>query len=166
MPADDTTLGKDKEARLLELNTHLPYRLGRLTNLIRQATTDVYIRQSGITGREWRVLGMIGVVGDVNAREIARLTGMDKATVTRAVNRLVTLKMVRRVSDKMDRRSKILELTEQGAALCDRIIPEMRTGGEILASALTDEERALFLRCLDKLTAKAESLLAEQEKQG
>ncbi|WP_259782524.1 MarR family winged helix-turn-helix transcriptional regulator [Aestuariispira ectoiniformans] len=160
MPAEEKETGKDHH--LLELETHLPYRLGRLTNLIRQVTTEVYIRQSGITGREWRVLGMIGIVGHVNAREIARLTGMDKATVTRAVNRLVTLGVVTRVSDKTDRRSKILELTNKGAALCDRIIPEMKTGGEVLAEALTPEELSLFLTCLDKLTIKAEDLLADE----
>lgn len=159
MPVAETTTGRVDEE--LELETHLPYRLGRLTNLIRQATTEVYIRQSGITGREWRVLGMIGVVGPVNAREVARLTGMDKATVTRAVNRLVTLKLVVRTSDRADRRSKILELTDRGAELCGRIIPQMRDGGDILARALTEEELTLFLRCLDKLTIRAENLLQE-----
>lgn len=146
----------------IDLETHIPYRLGRLTNLMRLATTEHYVRQSRVTGREWRVLVMVGIVGPVNARTICRLTGMDKATVTRALNHLTAIDMVVRTEDPMDRRSKILQLTPKGRGLCEEVIPRMQEGGDRFAAALDDEERRVFLHCLNKLTRQAEDMLEEQ----
>ena len=100
---------------------HIPYRLGQLTNLVRRATTDIYVRQSPVSGREWRVLAMIGITGPVQASEIVSLTGMDKATVTRAVTRLARQQLVAQTPAPEDRRAKLLCVTDEGAAFCERI---------------------------------------------
>ena len=143
------------------LQEHIPYRLGMLTNLIRQATTDSYVRQSEISGREWRVLAMIGLAGPVQARRVVELTGMDKATITRAVTRLAKLGLVAQNPAPEDKRAKLLQLTDEGAVFCDRIIPQMLHGGAELAACLTDRERKTFLTCLDKLAAKAGHMLSD-----
>ncbi|RED48158.1 MarR family winged helix-turn-helix transcriptional regulator [Aestuariispira insulae] len=145
------------------LVAHIPYRLGQLTNLVRRATTDSYVRQSAVSGREWRVLAMIGITGPVQASEIVGYTGMDKATVARAVGRLVKLAMVEQSKDPEDGRVKLLQLTEDGERLCGRIIPQMKDGGDMLAGALTPDERRMFLRCLDKLSRRALEMLEDSE---
>ena len=142
-----------------DLEDHLPYRISMLTNLIRQVTTDRYVRETRISGREWRVLCMIGLHPKMSAVDVVRLTGMDKATVTRAVDRLSKQGLVTRALDPNDGRRKVLELTAEGTVECDRILPMMREGGDFFDSALTGTERAELFRLLDKLRSKAEERL-------
>lgn len=151
--------GQVDRAIQFDLEDHLPYRISMLTNLIRQVTTDRYVRESQISGREWRVLCMIGLHPKMSAVDVVRLTGMDKATVTRAVDRLSKQGLVTRVIDPNDGRRKVLELTGDGSVECDRIVPMMREGGEFFDSALTRQEREDLFRLLDKLRSKAEERL-------
>jgi len=139
----------------LDIEDHIPYRISMLTNLIRQATTDKYIKQSGISGREWRVLSMIGIKGPMPAVDVVELTGMDKATVTRAGNHLVKLGLLRRDTDEKDARRKVLSLTPKGDTECARIIPLMREGGDQFNSALNEKERTQLFKTLDKLKEEA-----------
>jgi len=139
----------------LDIEDHIPYRISMLTNLIRQATTDKYIKQSNISGREWRVLSMIGIKGPMPAVDIVELTGMDKATITRAGNHLVKIGLLRRDTDENDARRKVLSLTPKGETECARIIPLMRDGGEKFDSALNERERIQLFKMLDKLKAEA-----------
>ena len=155
--------GKVERAIQFDLEDHLPYRIGMLTNLIRQVTTDRYVRESQISGREWRVLCMIGLHPQMSAVDVVRLTGMDKATVTRAVDRLSKQGLVVRTLDPDDGRRKVLELTANGIVECDRILPMMREGGEFFDAALTRQERENLLQLLDKLRSKAEERLNSQK---
>lgn len=138
-----------------DIEDHLPYRISMLTNLIRQATTDKYIRQSNISGREWRVLSMIGIKGPMSAVDVVELTGMDKATITRAGNRLLKLDLLHRETDATDRRRKVLSLTSKGQTECHRIIPMMAAGGDSFDSALSERERTQLYKILDKIKAVA-----------
>ncbi len=146
----------------LDLETHLPYRLARLTNLIRQSTSDVYLKRTGMSGREWRVLGMIGLRGPLSAAETAELTGMDRATITRSVDRLAALDYVKRTSDPVDRRRIVLAVTERGRRKCNQIIPLMRDDGACYESLLSAKEKKMLFALIERLEARAHERREEQ----
>src|SRR3546814_14952466 len=87
---------------VMELHAHLPYRLAKLSLRIKNATTDRYVRHTGMSAREWRVLGLLGIAGSRTPSELADLTGMDRATISRATSRLVHLGSVRRIPNEAD----------------------------------------------------------------
>lgn len=135
----------------VDLELHLPYRLARLSLRIRNATTDRYVRHTGMSAREWRVLGMLGITGSCTPSELANLTGMDRATISRAVARLVKLDCVRRRPNEKDNRSQTIELTPAGDAYCQAIVPRMQHSGEECRSLFSAGEFALLIEFLDRI---------------
>lgn len=147
----------------LDLSRHLPYHFGMLTNLIRRATTEIFIQKSKLSGREWRVLCMIGIKGPLQPAEVADLTGMDRATITRAADRLSTMGFIERNKDLHDGRKITLLLTTEGAAKCDKIFPQMRERGQRFEAMLSAEELTTLYTILNKIQQIANQLILEDE---
>ncbi len=146
----------------LDLHEHLPYRLAHLSNLIRRATTDRFVRGTRLSAREWRVLGMLGLKGALAPSRLAALTAMDPATITRAGDRLVKLGYCLRVAHGRDNRSRLLTLTPEGERCCAAIIPRMADSGARCRAVFSRAEHLLLIELLDRLqTALAEGLLDE-----
>lgn len=147
----------------MDMHSHLPYRLTYLSNLIRRATTDRYVRGMRISAREWRVLGMLGLKGPLTPTELADLTAMDRGTISRAGDRLVKLGYCRRVAHEQDNRSLRLTLSAEGERQCAAIIPRMAHSGERCRSVFSHAEQLLLIELLDRLQAAlAEGLLADE----
>ncbi|MDQ3511079.1 MAG: MarR family transcriptional regulator [Pseudomonadota bacterium] len=146
----------------MDLHAHLPYRLAHLSNLIRRATTDRYVRGMKISAREWRVLGMLGLKGSLTPTQLAELTAMDRATITRAGDRLEKLGYCRRIRNEQDNRSLLMTLSPEGERQCAAIIPKMARSGERCRSVFSAGEQALLFELLDRLqTALNDDLLSE-----
>ncbi len=146
----------------MDLHSHLPYRLAHLSNLIRRATTDRYVRGMKISAREWRVLGMLGLKGSLTPTQLAELTAMDRATITRAGDRLEKLGYCRRIPNEQDNRSLLMTLSPEGERQCAAIIPKMVRSGERCRAVFSAGEQALLLELLDRLqTALNDGLLSE-----
>lgn len=121
---------------------------------------DQRLRATG--GEDVLGLAEFGVLSEVERgialpSAIARASRLDPARVTRVVERLVQLGLVRRGANEQDRRQSPLALTEDGAArlaaaradvhgVVDPILahlpPEQQ---ELLATTLDEVERALSL---------------------
>lgn len=135
----------------VRLQTHLPYRLAKLSLRIKNATTDRYVRHTGMSAREWRVLGMLGIAGSRTPSELAELTGMDRATISRATSRLVQLGYVTRIPSEIDNRSQTIALTAAGEAYCQAIVPRMEQSGEECRKLFSAAEFALLIEFLDRI---------------
>ncbi|PCI47783.1 MAG: hypothetical protein COB49_06760 [Alphaproteobacteria bacterium] len=145
----------------INLYEHLPFQIGMVTNLIRQVTSDVYIRQSGLSAREWRVLAMLGCKGAMMPAQVAKDCGMDRATITRAVKNLEKLDYVFIGGDAADRRRKVLYLTDKGVEICEKIRPAMKARGLELQAVLSKTELKYYYQIMDKLQKKATRMLSE-----
>lgn len=137
----------------MDLHTHLPYRLAQISLRIKNSTTDRYVRDTGMSAREWRVLGMLGIMGSRTPSELSELTGMDRATISRATARLVHLDYVRRAPNAADNRSLTVELTPRGETYCRAIVPRMSRSGDECRSLFSTGEFALFVEFLDRIDA-------------
>lgn len=158
-------LPKDARGKMpdppINLYEHLPFQIGRLTNLIRRATTDVYVRQSGVSSREWRVLAMLGCKGAMMPAQVAEECGMDRATITRAVVNLEKLGYVFTGGDDADKRRKVIYLTGKGVEFCDEIRPMMDAGGLELKAVLSKTELKYYYQIMEKLQKKTQQMLSE-----
>lgn len=142
---------------------HLPYRIHMVSNLVRQVTGLATISHlpvdPKITIRELRVLFILGANGPTAPVQIAKLAGIDNATVTRAVASLRKKGLVETQSNSEDGRAKYVVFTAKGQKTSDAILPLLTARGEALETAFTPEERDLFLRLLDKLRRRCEDFL-------
>ena len=68
----------------------------------------------GISGPEFSIMVFLSEHNDVSSRDINKTTGMDKATITRALDRLTNKSLISRTKSKTDNRLIKLKLTNKG----------------------------------------------------
>ena len=84
------------------------------------------------------------------AQDIVDMTGLPKNTISRGVNRLLSRGLIARGDHPGDRRKAQLELTAEGRAMFDRLMPELLAHRQALIAGLNDEECAELGRLLMK----------------
>jgi DNA-binding MarR family transcriptional regulator len=76
-----------------------------------------------ITFEMLEVMSCLWKKDGVNQQEIADLTLRDKSSMTYLIDNLVKREMVKRVEDGIDRRNKLIYLTDEGNQLKDILYP-------------------------------------------
>ncbi len=128
-----------------DLSCFLPYQLNRVAALFSTRISAVYRAEQGMGIPEWRVLALLGPLGEgasLTATEAGRLSTMHKTKVSRAVAKLVERRWLRQETDAHDKRVEQLYLTAEGARVFAALAPKMLTAESAVLSALTPEERA------------------------
>ena len=98
----------------------------------------------GLSRAEFVVIYSLGLMDGVTASEIAASTAFPKNTLSRAVNRIAKLGLIRRSEGETDRRQQILALTAQGRALLDQAVPRfVALEAEMLAPLSLVEQETL-----------------------
>lgn len=118
MPAADAGVPEDPErARLLvAVDAHEAELRRRLLRSGRDPLFD-----SGLTMQQLRTLLVLGADGPLPQGELAQALGIGLAAVTGLVDRLVARGLVERTEDAHDRRVRRAGLSNEGAALLERI---------------------------------------------
>ncbi|NIB43629.1 MarR family transcriptional regulator [Pseudomaricurvus alkylphenolicus] len=146
----------------MDLQSFLPYRFFRMA--LRMSDTGSKLStllkesEANIGEREWRVMGVLGAYGGLTNTQVAEVTGMDAATITRAVKTLKTLEFVETRSSKRDRRKTLVLLTQAGADFHDSITPQRISTGESIDACFAPEEKETLLRLMNKLDRHLETL--------
>ena len=142
----------------LHLTRFLPYRLSVLSNTVSHTVAKLYEKRFGITIPEWRIIAVLGGGETLSAGEIAQRTAMDKVQVSRAISRMLDSALILRESGDSDRRKALLTLTPKALDIYTQIVPLALAYEAQLTSALTEEEAALLDRLLSKMQAQADQL--------
>jgi DNA-binding MarR family transcriptional regulator len=105
----------------------------RLQKNFKQASVDITIEQWSVLYHLWKENGM-------SQQQLCDATFRDKPSITRLVDNLEKLKLVKRVASKEDRRSNLIFLTSEAQQLQDQ---SMELANQTLNEALdgvTDEQ--------------------------
>ncbi len=140
----------------LILEQFLPYRLVSLSQRISNALSAIYREQFGISVPEWRILANLAEKGELNPKEIAQQTSMDKAKVSRAIKELSTKRLVLKRGDDSDNRAYRLRLSDGGFTLYRKIVPLALAWEAGLLGALDATEYRDLLRIINKLARHVE----------
>lgn len=84
---------------------------------------------------------------------LAQAIGADKTRIISVLDDLQGRGLIARTPDPSDRRARLLALTPEGRTLRDRAQEAIQAGEQRLLEVLAPEERAVFLRALDTLSA-------------
>ncbi|MFD7662900.1 MarR family winged helix-turn-helix transcriptional regulator [Streptomyces sp. NPDC059788] len=79
-------------------------------------------REVGLTDTQTDVLWRLSREQEMTARRLADRLQCDASTATSMIDRLEKRGLVRRVPHPTDRRAKVIQLTDEGCALRDRVI--------------------------------------------
>jgi DNA-binding MarR family transcriptional regulator len=107
-----------------ELGVELAFLMQELRNFTRRYIQKK-IKEHGInlTYEMLEVMGCLWRKDGLNQQEIADRTLRDKSSMTYLLDNLIKRKLVKRSTDKNDRRNKLIFLTKEGLALKDILYP-------------------------------------------
>ncbi len=144
----------------LPLDSSVFFKLVRVVNLTARPFVEVLSRRHQLTLNEWRAMVVLANHPGVAASEIARLTGLDKMSVSRAVAGLARHGRLHKAPDPADARRTLLRLSDAGLALFGTIgrqagAREKQLFGGVSALELQQLD-AIADRLLESLGSEAE----------
>ena len=126
---------------------------GHLLRRALQVHTAQWAAELGpdLTGPRFVVLRTLRVEGPVPHARLGGLSALDKATLSGIVDRLAAADLVVREPDPADRRSRLVRLTDGGAALVESALPRARRVQELTAEPVPESDRAWLEEALERL---------------
>lgn len=120
----------------------------------------------GLVRPEFVALYAVGLRNGVAAKNIVASSGLPKNTLSRAIQRLLQRRLLRRETDPEDLRSFVLYLTGPGRAIFEETMPLMIQQQTAMLSALTDAEQRQLCELMDKLVIASPTWPHDLEKEG
>ncbi len=147
--------------RLTSIEDLLLYRLSRLSSVAGVMVVRLCEGGYGVTRREWAVVAQLYEHGSMPPSALAERMHRDRARTSRALTALVQKQLVLRTIPANDRRSALVSLTPAGQQLYDALMPQIQAINSQILKALQPEEAARFDEALERLQARAETLVTE-----
>lgn len=147
--------------RLASIEDLLLYRLGRLSNVAGAMVVRLCEGGYGITRREWSVVAQLYENGSLPPSALAERMHRDRARTSRTLTALVAKRLVLRTIPAHDRRSALVSLTPAGRQIYEVLMPQIQAINSQILKALQPEEAAQFDEALERLQARAQTLLTE-----
>jgi MarR family transcriptional regulator, 2-MHQ and catechol-resistance regulon repressor len=120
------------------------------------------IAESEMCGSDFAVLEALLHKGPLPINEIGKKVLLTSGSITVAVDRLESKRLVERRASGTDRRARIVHLTKDGRALITRVYAAHASDMERLAAAsLSRAERETLIRLLKKIGYEAAARLEE-----
>lgn len=142
--------------KLIEIIDNTPirygYRIAFLANFYREPLIRKIEKEFGIIRPEWTVLICLMYRDGLNSRDICEITEQPSNTVSRGVSSLVGKNLIRTEPDPVDARRTILQITQEGQAIYERIMPLFVERETKLLASLNKDEIQLLDGLLDKLS--------------
>ncbi len=147
--------------RLASIEDLLLYRLGRLSSVAGAMVVRLCEGGYGITRREWAVVAQLYENGSLPPSALAERMHRDRARTSRTLTALVQKQLVLRTIPANDRRSALVSLTPAGRQLYDALMPQIQAINSQILKALQPDEAARFDEALERVQARAETLVTE-----
>jgi MarR family transcriptional regulator, temperature-dependent positive regulator of motility len=105
----------------------------------------------GLVRPEFVVIYSLGLSDGLAAKDVCASGGFPKNTLSRAIQKLLRRKLIRRAADPRDRRSYVLRLTAEGRRIFDETLLPMVEREQRMLSALTPQEQQTLSTLLARL---------------
>jgi DNA-binding MarR family transcriptional regulator len=127
---------------------------------------DRVFAEHGLTRPSFEVLVTLARLeeeGGVTQRQLMDELGLTSGTVSVRIDRLVELSLVERRPDPDSKRNVLIELTERGREVFERVAPAHLANEARLLAALSDQDRRLLAELLRKLLVEFEGSRPPEE---
>jgi DNA-binding MarR family transcriptional regulator len=156
----------DEVAELAPITALLSSRLMVLANLLKRGAIIRYKRLAGLSSVEFGLVASLGRRPPLSVARLADAVGMDKGQISRALAGLVSRKLVARSGNPRDNREVLVCLTRAGLAAHDAIVAGAQERTQRLLEGLSEDDVTMLLDHIDRLTVKAEAMLAAEREPG
>lgn len=132
-------------------------RPGFLIRRANQIAVALFLEETGalgITTSQYGILMVLKHHPGIDQISVAKLLGLDRSTTGLVLDKLEQAALIGRSIGEHDKRRRNLSLTRAGERMLDRLAEPARRAQAHVLSAFTAQERAEFIRLLDKFVAK------------
>ncbi|ROR22704.1 MarR family transcriptional regulator [Comamonas sp. BIGb0124] len=139
----------------LELENYPGHSIRRL----QQIAVAVFMQEteaSAVTPVQFAVLRTVADQPGIDQRTLARSVSFDTSTIGGVIDRLEARGLLKRSFSAQDRRVRLLNLTPDGSALLDAVIPPVLQAQDRMLEPLSATERQAFIRLMKKVIAHHE----------
>jgi DNA-binding MarR family transcriptional regulator len=154
------------EDHLAPITAMMSSRLMVLANLLKRGAILRYRRLAGLSSVEFGLVASLGRRPPMSVVRLAEAVGQDKGQISRALAGLVSRKLVERRVNPRDNREVLVALTRTGLAAHDAIVAGAQERNRRLLEQLDDHEVTMLLAHIERLTRKAETMLALEKELG
>lgn len=141
-------------SELQTLSYDVTEQIGHLLRKAGQRHTAIfqhYVGDNQLTAIQFVTLCALRDHGPSSQTELVEATAVDQATIRGIIQRLKSRNLIELAPDKDDRRKVIVELTQEGLNLLDRVIPRAHTISELTMGNLNPAERVAIVYLLRKM---------------
>lgn len=132
-------------------------RPGFLIRRANQIAVSLFLEETGalgVTNSQYGILLVLKHHPGIDQISVAKVLGLDRSTTGMVLDKLEKAGLIGRSIGAHDKRRRNLSLTKAGERMLDRLAePAKRAQAQVL-SAFSTQERAEFIRLLDKFVAK------------
>jgi DNA-binding MarR family transcriptional regulator len=132
-------------------------RPGFLIRRAQQIAVALFLEETGplgITNTQYGILLVLKNRPGIDQISVAKLLGLDRSTTGMVLGKLEKAGLIGRHIEKHDRRRRNLALTPAGERMLDQLAEPARRAQTRVLSAFSTDERADFLRLLEKFVGK------------
>jgi MarR family transcriptional regulator, 2-MHQ and catechol-resistance regulon repressor len=127
-----------------------------------QRHAERHIESLGIGFSDFAVLELLLHKGPTPVNRIGEKVRLTSGSITVAIDRLERKHLVERRNDPLDRRARVVHLTESGRKLISCAFADHERALDSAMSALSEGERMEAMRILKKLGLTAQAMLAKR----
>ncbi len=149
----------DTDEQLAPITAMMSSRLMVLANLLRRGAVLRYKRLAGLSSVEFGLVASLGRRPPMSVATLAGAVGMDKGQISRALAGLVSRKLVSRAVNPRDNREVLVGLTRAGLVAHETIVAGALERNRHLLEQFSEDEAALLLAHIDRLTDTAAKML-------
>ncbi len=102
------------------INEYLSYLLSQAERQLNRQL-DVEFRAEGVPVEQWRILKLLAEENGRSMGDLAEAALLNHPTLTKTIDRMVSLALVYRRADKTDRRKVLIFIAERGRAVIQRL---------------------------------------------
>jgi DNA-binding MarR family transcriptional regulator len=154
------------DAALAPITAMMSSRLMVLANLLKRGAILRYKRLAELSSVEFGLVASLGRRPPMSVVRLAEAVGQDKGQISRALAGLVSRKLVARAVNPRDNREVLVSLTRSGLAAHDAVVAGALERNQRLLEQLDPAEVAMLFAHIDRLTRKAEAMLAVEKELG
>lgn len=142
----------------------ISFLIHRLSRSWLRASMAYYLSAYGLGVPHVQILNTIGSRGALVSKDIADVTVMNKALISRSLSELMARGYTASVVDPKDARRRVWKLTPRGEAFVVAFRPVRLDRQNKLIQTLSREEKAMLVDILERLYASSERMRIEESK--
>ncbi len=147
---------RDGAASARELVSELYRRPGFLLRRAHQISVSLFLSEVAplpITTTQYGAMVVLSAYHSLDHVGLAKLLGTDRSTITLVVGNLIEMGYVLRKSDPKDKRRKVLELSDAGRKVLEKLEPSARRAAKRALEPFTAKDGKQFIELLTRFVS-------------